>query len=743
MRKTFIKLLMVAMAAVGIQSCGPEWDQMDPASGNQTYATLKKMASYTFDDGTTEPLNAKEFTLFAYDEGDFPQLATEGSEVEEPRATQFLDLNGGYTRIINPLEGNAQDAVSLVFYVKQNDTEADFKEATLFSFQSADGSQQVAFTANGALVVKGVNGDFAFNSTDECTTGMLKADGEWHKVAVSIRNQNYFVFVDGEKRLDYTPLKSIYSSNIDMQQVVDFMADAPYIYIGENSYETVENKAAAYTWLIDDIDIYRNTITSKEWAYKKSSGGGGGSSSTLFKMWYNLKAYYLRAGSGSLKNGVTPSEEAVLVTEEAQTTVSGFETDAERGKVWHQQQGWVGHANGKTYLEMPNPLKGENLSEGASICFWVKQPTISWWDAIWGMNTDDIHFWFNGNGYLGFNGSGQWFDCHNDNSDNALVADTWTHVALVFTPTGFSVYYDGKEKFSDQSNAKWASSGDIDYTKVLDFLKTHETVCLGKGGFWGSADSYVSDVMYFSCPVTEEDLEYIMFVSDTTPKGMFTFMSHTNDVMNPANTGTLVVEEAQTETSKLETDGTRGKVWHQQEGWVGHANGKSHLDMVNPLYNVNLSNGATITFWVKQPTVSWWDAIWGMTDGTVHFWFNGNGYLGFNDNNGMWFDCHNDNGDNALAADTWTHVAIVLTGSGFTVYYDGVEKFSDQVNAKWAGAEVIDYSAILTYVMNTSTMSLGYGSFWGSANTFVSDMFVYGGILTEEQIQKTMKATQR
>ena len=489
------KLLFMAVTAIALQACGPDWDQWDAPAGNQKAALLEKMASYTFDDGKTEPLNVRDFMLSAYNGGDIPTLATEGSETENPRATQFLNLNGGYVRIINPVKGNAQDAVSLVFFVKKAaGTGITFKDETLFSFQNADGTQQVAMTANGSLLVNTLDGTYAFNN--DVTTGMLAADGEWHKVAVAIRNQNYFIFVDGEKRLDFTPPSSYKSSTVDMQKVVNFMANAPYIYYGNNSYETLEQPALAYKWLIDDIDVYRNTITEREWRYTKSSGGGGGggSTSTFDFLPSGTEGFFLY--KGSLADVCGTGKTAQLVTEEAQTTPSDFEEDADRGMVWHQQEGWNGHANGKAFLQIPNPLYGKTLT-GATISFWVKAPTVNWWDSLWGVTDEVGHMWFNGNGYFGFNASGQWFDCQNDNGDNAITADKWTHVAISITKSGFKVYYDGAEKFSENNNAKWAASGTIDYGVVLDYMAACENMFFGHGSFWGAANAFISDFMVF------------------------------------------------------------------------------------------------------------------------------------------------------------------------------------------------------------------------------------------------------
>ena len=45
------------------------------------------------------------------------------------------------------------------------------------------------------------------------------------------------------------------------------------------------------------------------------------------------------------------------------------------------------------------------------------------------------------------------------------------------------------------------------------------------------------------------------------------------NVFNPSQVGSKIEIESQATASNFESDANRGMVWHQQEGWVGHANG--------------------------------------------------------------------------------------------------------------------------------------------------------------------------
>ena len=274
MRNLKSLLLTTAVMLLGLSSC-TDWDQVDPPAGSQVYPKLEQLGAYHFDDGT--PVNSIDVSLagelLAYDAGDLPVFKQTAS-----RSSMFMDLNGGYLRLQNPVGGNAQQAVSLVFFVYTDVTKTkDISELTLFSFKNEDGSQEVSLDGNGGLHVNTTAGQWEYNT--ESKTGILQGDTTWHKVAVCISDVDYFIYVDGLKRLDFTPPTSYKTSaNLNMKEVVKFMADAPYLYIGNSTYDATANeeKAAAYTWKIDDIDVYRNVITEKQWRWNNSGGGGGG-----------------------------------------------------------------------------------------------------------------------------------------------------------------------------------------------------------------------------------------------------------------------------------------------------------------------------------------------------------------------------------------------------------------------------------------------------------------------------------
>lgn len=264
--KTWKSALLVLLSAVFCFSSCADWGEWDDPAGNQVYPTLEKLVSYTF-----EPENEGEeievdlssiFRLFAYPEGNIPTLDENGG-----RTGNVVHFDGGYARIDNPVSKvKVQNGVSLTFWMKQiirTDAEtgkelAQDLEGAIFSFQSEDGSEKMFFTANGWLSYDGPERDYEDNNPAGYNTGLMSA-GEWHYVAMTVRDDGYAVYVDGLKKID----KQV--PDYDFSQIVQFMASAPYLYIGYGSgTETGE-------WMIDDLTLYRNRITDSQ---IKVPGGG-------------------------------------------------------------------------------------------------------------------------------------------------------------------------------------------------------------------------------------------------------------------------------------------------------------------------------------------------------------------------------------------------------------------------------------------------------------------------------------
>ncbi len=251
-RKRIHKLSFAGMvvALLCLTSCAEQWGQIDPPAGNQVYPRLEQVLNLGFE----EDLDPEAIMLAAYDGGNLPQIMNDDS------LGNVLQLDGGYAQIPNPLLNvTVQNAVSFTFWVKQS---TEDNAGALLSFQNVEGSQKMYFTANGQINFNGL--DYAQRQSEP---SLFTAE-EWYYVAVAVTYTGYTIHVNGEKAAE----RIVTSSDVDYaswEELVQFMATAPYVYISSGStQQPVE-------WWLDDFKLYRNTITGKEKATPVKGGGGG------------------------------------------------------------------------------------------------------------------------------------------------------------------------------------------------------------------------------------------------------------------------------------------------------------------------------------------------------------------------------------------------------------------------------------------------------------------------------------
>lgn len=222
--------ILAAFTVLSFWAC-EDWGQMDPPAGNQKNPKLEQVAKITFEDKDFDP---QSLNYYAYEGGDI-------AEIEDDNVHgKALHLPDGYARMFNPLNSvEVQNGVSLTFWVKQalridEETEEELEPdlvGALFSFQNSNGTQRMFLTANGWLKYEGVDGEYEVNNPETNKVSknpLLLPAGEWHYMAITVRNDGYSIHVDGKQRID----KTVQKSNFDFGKIVQFMAGTPYIYIG-------------------------------------------------------------------------------------------------------------------------------------------------------------------------------------------------------------------------------------------------------------------------------------------------------------------------------------------------------------------------------------------------------------------------------------------------------------------------------------------------------------------------------
>ena len=255
MMKTEKWMPMAAFAAllVATTSC-EDWGKQDPPAGNQVYPTLQNVAKYDFQ--AEEGLDPAVYRLVANPGGETPQV------VDDEEKGKVLEVNNGYLTVSNPLTSVVlQNAASLTFWLKVE--EAANLSAPLIAFEDESGSAGLSVAADGTIRYKAADGEWQASGelADYVTPG------EWHYMAMALTDTGYDMTVDGENNVN--------------KQVADFDCSKMVAVANAMSDLKIGSSSDASKFYIDDLTVYRNTITAKETARPSMSGGGASDMSSF------------------------------------------------------------------------------------------------------------------------------------------------------------------------------------------------------------------------------------------------------------------------------------------------------------------------------------------------------------------------------------------------------------------------------------------------------------------------------
>lgn len=195
-------------------------------------------------------------------------------------------------------------------------------------------------------------------------------------------------------------------------------------------------------------------------------------------------------------------------------TVPTVEYNVERtGKVLNQYFGAKADAS---YTEFTNPLKGKSLT-GTTVSMWVNLQGSDNYDAIWSFLDEDTtdgksgRIYFTPNTYLGYNGTGGWFDVnHGDNPTNNIAINEWHYVTVSLGKSDFGIYLDGKLICNKSKYTSYNSDGRKNYESIssnmLGVISSAAKFYFGNGSWWGSAPLYMDNVRIYSRALSEEDV---------------------------------------------------------------------------------------------------------------------------------------------------------------------------------------------------------------------------------------------
>ncbi len=734
--------ICLAILTLCMGSC-QDWGQMDPIPGHQVLPKLEQVANLTFDD---EKLNPEEIQTFAYPDGDIPSLFTDET------FGQVLQLEGGYARIFNPLNKvKVQDGVSLTFWMKQAIPEEDEDASTfeqdvtgaIFSFENANSTQRMFFTANGWLHYEGVDGSYEDNNPADAKTGLISA-GEWHYVAISVKNNGYFVYVDGLKKIEKTV------SDFDCSKIVQFMASVPYLYIGYGS--GTENQK----WWIDDMNVYRNTITSKEIVIPQK----GGSSSIEGGELYPSQVYY---------NDFERENDG--------TTIYGSGSFVEFGGNFGRVFQNVGGAQRSNYLILPEDvLSHSKETKEMSIGVWVNAANAgASADYMWaplfsayasGPATDNgtpmFICQYRGILQVNCNGWCDFTDAQNKNQTNALYHDAtdwladkgWHYYTVTLTETNAKVYFDGVLK------NEWNVSGSGDGNVIGGLFSNGSDlkyICLGGNQAWNWGDNdpgfMFDDIAIYNKALTQAEIQSIVAYKKLPVPEYF------NDFEKGVNDATIFGEG-----SIERPGGAWGNVFQN----VGGAQRTNYLVLPeNVLSNLDEKKQLSVSVWVNAANAgASTDYMWSplftayasgpaSANGSPMFacqyrgvvMVNMNGVDNQGDNWCDYTDSQNDAGANGvyhdatdwLADHEWHLYTAVFTETTAAVYFDGVLKNSWTISGSGAGNNVGNLFGNngLKYVC----LGGNQGWNWGDPDPgFMFDhIAIYNVALTPEQIRTILQ----
>ncbi len=206
-----------------------------------------------------------------------------------------------------------------------------------------------------------------------------------------------------------------------------------------------------------------------------------------------------------------------------------------------------------------------------------------------------------------------------------------------------------------------------------------------------------------------------------------------------SNTSTGVIPTLNTDYDRF------GNVCHQYYGAQGS---NSYTRMPNPLAATDSLQGFTVSLWVKRTDLNLYDALWSFFNSTLpsakgeRLFLTGNSYIGYNDNNGNWFDINHPEtksfpANSCITVGDWHLVTFTYSlANGYKLYLDGSTYSSTNMQYTGSvGKDEFDRTLVTRFVSTTKYFYLGLGSFWGSADAQFDDLMIYNRELTSTDVR--------
>ena len=716
-----------------------DWGRKDPPAGNQVKPTLENVATYDFE--AEEGIDPMVFKAVANPGGTMPEI------VEDEIKGKVLRLNNGYLTLSNPLnQVELQEAASFTFWMRQPSVTLTDEEGnetliaqditgSLLAFENESGNASLSFNPNGGIVYHAPDGDWVENDPAVATTGYL-TPGVWHYVALSLKNKGYELWVDGDRKVDKT------ISDFDCSKLVKLANNVSVMKVGG-----ADNSGL---WLIDDLKVYRNALTSKETARPNLGGGthpGGPSTPTTTP----IEPIYFNSFDAGL-NGATIKGGGEL------KYVGG-----PYGMVFSNAMDGMR----QNYLVLPsNVLSKSADTEALTISVWVNR----------GNETESSHYMWsplftaygaeaNENswpmlacqyrGVLQVNNEG-WSDYTDDQNVNKVngvyhnetdwLADgKWHYYTVTFTPTTAKVYFDGVIV------NEWEIDG-VNNTAAGLFAHgdafTH--ICLGGNQAWNWGDPdpgfWFDDLAIYNTELSEEQIKSVMGLKSNMIYGN-TFSNNEGD-MTKMGEGSFVDNSAPGfgKVFKNAVGGTRQNYLLLPEG---------------SLSGISSTEELTVSVWLNSTDAGeyFWNPVFTAYadfpggNGCPMFALQYRGVLSVNcngsDNAGdNWCDYVAEQSDTGevilyhgdldwLKDQQWHLYTAVLTPTTAKIYFDG-----EIANSWTLDGESRGQQCDLKTVATLKCICLGGNQAWGwgdpDPDFAFDDIFIYNNALSQDEIKQLM-----
>ena len=343
-----------------------------------------------------------------------------------------------------------------------------------------------------------------------------------------------------------------------------------------------------------------------------------------------------------------------------------------------------------------NPLKGKKFTV-AEISFDVNNyeaDSIHVLGSLLALYEGTVgRMYFTNGSYLGYNGVGGYFDANLKSyalDSNFIGANEWKNIKLQFTGSGYAVYVNNTLAYN-QNSADITKAGTLtNYSNVLNFLKSADTVVVGTGSWW--SDNTRDDGSYFDAQYSY--LKNIKF-SWVIPVDSMVEISAIDTPYTKTVDNNLVIDVATT-SSELAAP----KLW-----FMNPFKGK---DFNKAVVSFDVNNYYPDSLHVLGSLIAFYDA------GMGRLYFTNGSYLGYNGVGG-YYDANLISyglGTDYLGGGEWKSVRLEFTNAGYALYVDSILAYNQNSTDITKTGTLTDYTNVITFLQNADSVIIGTGSWW-------------------------------